>query len=59
MFLNRNETIVYERLDNHDLHKLLDIDYAHKNSFVDKLEMLLPKKNTHENVDILQDVNIP
>ena len=42
MFLNRNGTIVYERLDNHDLHKLLDIDYAHKNSLVDKLEMLLP-----------------
>lgn len=47
MFLNRNGTIVYERLDNHDLHKLLDIDYEHKNSLVDKLEMLLPKKRRH------------
>ena len=39
-----NNTVVYERLNNNDLRKLLDIDYKHDTSLVDKLEKLLPSK---------------
>ena len=39
-----NNTLMYERLDNNDLRKLLDIDYKHDTSLVDKLEMLLPSR---------------
>ena len=39
-----NGKIIYERLNNDDLRNLLDIDYSHDTSLVDKLEMLLPRR---------------
>jgi len=42
-----NNTLMYERLANDDLRKLLDVDYKHDKSIVDKLEMLLPSRKRH------------
>ena len=42
-----NDTLIYERLDNNDLRKLIDVDYKHDTSLVDKLEMLLPSRKRH------------